>query len=153
MHNGYVNGHGQAVVLGIDLGTSGVKVLVTSPDGDVLGRAIAGYPVSVPAPGQAEADPCDWWAATRRAVHAALAEAGELRLTVTGLAVVGQMHGVVLVDDHAHTLADALPAWLADPDRLARLGARARQLTVDRYDWERVVDGLEAVCREVYSTP
>src|ERR1700724_507475 len=51
--------------------------------------------------------------------------------------------GLVLADDHAHTLADALPAWLADRDRLARLGQRARELTVERYDWERVVDGLQ----------
>lgn len=56
---------------------------------------------------------------------------------------------LVLDDDHAHTLADALPGWLADRDRLAALGQRARQLAVDRYDWERVVDGLEGVSREV----
>jgi glycosyltransferase involved in cell wall biosynthesis len=56
---------------------------------------------------------------------------------------------LILDDDHAHTLADALPDWLADRERLARLGQRARQLAVDRYDWERVVDGLEAVCSEV----
>jgi xylulokinase len=138
VHNRYVNGHGKffpgdrppvppdEAVLGIDLGTSGVKVLVTTPDGDVLGRASAGYPVSVPAPGQAEADPCAWWAATRRAVHAALAEAtlvgagsvgaglgwaGQRRLTVTGLAVAGQMHGVVLVDDRGAPLRPAL-LWL-----------------------------------------
>jgi glycosyltransferase involved in cell wall biosynthesis len=56
---------------------------------------------------------------------------------------------LVLDDDHAHTLADALPSWLADRQRLAVLGQRARQLAVDRYDWERVVDGLEAICSEV----
>ena len=72
MHNRCVSGHGEPAVLGIDLGTSGVKVLVTTPDGDVLGRASAGYPVSVPGPGLAEADPGNWWTATRRAVHAAL---------------------------------------------------------------------------------
>lgn len=141
MHNGYVNGHAEAVVLGIDLGTSGVKVLVTTPGGDVLGRASAGYPVNVPAPGQAEANPCDWWVATRRAVRAALAEAalvdtglvntgsgeagrgrtglartwldgtGVRRLRVTGLAVTGQMHGVVLVDDRGAALRPAM-LWL-----------------------------------------
>src|ERR1700685_3650980 len=119
MHNRFVSGHGEPAVLGIDLGTSGVKVLVTTPDGAVLGRATAGYRVSVPAPGQAEADPCDWWAATRRAVRAARAEAtlagtglagsglawagldwaGDRRLAVAGLAVTGQMHGVVLVGE------------------------------------------------------
>jgi len=56
---------------------------------------------------------------------------------------------LVLENDHAHTLADALPGWLADRQRLAELGQRARQLAVDHYDWERVVDGLERVCSEV----
>ena len=56
---------------------------------------------------------------------------------------------LVLADDSAATLADALPTWLADPARLDEFGARARQLAVERYDWERVVDGLEAVCGEV----
>src|SRR5579863_2334607 len=126
MHNGCVNGHGEPAVLGIDLGTSGVKVLVTTPDGDVLGRASAGYPVSVPASGLAEADPGNWWAATRRAVHAALAEAGltgagpvgsglgwagQRRLTITGLAIAGQMHGVVLVDERGAALRPAI-LWL-----------------------------------------
>jgi xylulokinase len=126
MHNRHVNGHGEPAVLGIDLGTSGVKVLVTTPDGDVLGRASAGYPVGVPAPGLAEADPGNWWAATRRAVHAALAEArltgagpvgaglgwaGQRRLTVTGLAVAGQMHGLVLVDERGAALRPAI-LWL-----------------------------------------
>jgi glycosyltransferase involved in cell wall biosynthesis len=56
---------------------------------------------------------------------------------------------LVLDDDHAHTLADALPVWLADRGRLEALGQRARRAAVERYDWERVVDGLEAVCGEV----
>jgi glycosyltransferase involved in cell wall biosynthesis len=56
---------------------------------------------------------------------------------------------LVLRDDHAHTLADVLPGWLCDRERLYALGLRARDLAVERYDWERVVDGLEAVCAEV----
>ena len=56
---------------------------------------------------------------------------------------------LVLDDDHAHTLAEALPVWLGDRARLEALGRRARSVTVERYDWERVVDGLEAVCSEV----
>jgi len=64
--------------------------------------------------------------------------------------LVGQIDAtLVLADDHTHTLADALPVWLSDLDRLERLGKRARQIAVERYDWERVVDGLEAVCSEV----
>ena len=113
MHNGYVSGHPQAAVLGIDLGTSGVKVLATSGDGRVLGRAAAAYQVRVPAAGRAETEPEDWWAATRTAVHAALAQAAAEagRVTVTGLAVAGQMHGVVLTDDRGAALRPAI-LWL-----------------------------------------
>ena len=96
-------------VLGIDLGTSGVKVLVAGTDGRVLGRGMAGYPVRVPASGRAEAAPADWWLATRAAVREALAEAG--RVTVAAMAVAGQMHGVVLVDDRGAPLRQAI-LWL-----------------------------------------
>jgi glycosyltransferase involved in cell wall biosynthesis len=64
--------------------------------------------------------------------------------------LVGQIDTeLVLTDDHTHTIADALPIWLADLERLRQLGGRARRVAVERYDWERVVDGLEAVCDEV----
>jgi xylulokinase len=104
-----VNGHGQVAVLGIDLGTSGVKALVVGTDGGVLGRGVAGYPVRVPASGRAESAPGDWWLATRAAVRDALAEAD--RVTVTAMAVAGQMHGVVLVDDRGAPLRPAI-LWL-----------------------------------------
>ena len=94
---------------GIDLGTSGVKALVAGPDGGVLGRGMAGYPVRVPASGRAETAPGDWWLATRAAVREALAEAD--RVTVTAMAVAGQMHGVVLVDDRGAPLRQAI-LWL-----------------------------------------
>jgi xylulokinase len=109
LHNRYVNGHGKAAVLGIDLGTSGVKALVAGADGGVLGRGVAGYPVRVPGAGRAESAPEDWWLATRTAVREALAEAD--RVTVTALAVAGQMHGVVLVDDRGAPLRPAI-LWL-----------------------------------------
>jgi glycosyltransferase involved in cell wall biosynthesis len=67
--------------------------------------------------------------------------------------LVGQIDsGLVLADDHTHTLAEALPVWLGDLGRLRSLGERARSIAVERYDWERVVDGLESVCGEVART-
>jgi glycosyltransferase involved in cell wall biosynthesis len=56
--------------------------------------------------------------------------------------------GLVLADDQPQTLAEALPAWLGDGARLTDVGRRARSLAVERYDWERVVDGLERVAAE-----
>jgi xylulokinase len=134
MHNRQVNGRGgilpagvpgyratpgDPAVLGIDLGTSAVKVLVTTPDGQVLGRAAAGYPVRVPSAGRAETAPADWWLATRAAVREALAEAEDGpaaggrggHVSVTALAVAGQMHGVVLADERGDPLRPAI-LWL-----------------------------------------
>jgi xylulokinase len=95
---------GQRAVVGVDLGTSGVKVLVVGLDDavlddadaapGVLGRGRAEYPVLVPGVGRAESDPADWWRATGRAVRQA---AGQARgAEIVGVAVAGQMHGVVL---------------------------------------------------------
>jgi xylulokinase len=109
LHNEYVDGHGAAAVLGIELGTSGVKALVAGADGRVLGRGVAGYRIRVPACGQAETAPEDWWLATRSAVREALAGAG--RVSVTAMAVAGQMHGVVLADDRGAPLRPAI-LWL-----------------------------------------
>jgi xylulokinase len=104
-----VNGHPWEAVLGIDLGTSGVKALVAGADGAVLGRGTARYPVRVPATGRAESAPEDWWLATRAAIREALTEANQV--AVTALAVAGQMHGVVLVDGRGAALRPAI-LWL-----------------------------------------
>ena len=104
-----MNGDRRQAVLGIDLGTSGVKALVADPEGAVLGRGVAGYPVGVPASGRAASAPEDWWLAPGGAVRRALAEAD--RVTVTAMAVAGQMHGVVLVDDRGAPLRPAM-LWL-----------------------------------------
>lgn len=84
-------------VLGIDLGTSQVKALVMTPDGEILGRGRAGYRVVSPGEGLAETDPAEWWRATTAAVREALADASA-DIEVAAVGVDGQMHGVVLAD-------------------------------------------------------
>ena len=55
-------GQGRAYV-GVDLGTSGLKVTVVDPDGVVLTEAEEAYDVRAPHPGHAETDPREWSAA------------------------------------------------------------------------------------------
>ena len=118
-------------VLGIDLGTSQVKALLCARDGSVLGQGVAGYQVSTPRPGWAEADAGQWWLATCTAVRSAV---GPVPAEVVGLAVVGQMHGLILVTERSGLLRPPI-IWLdrrasaevADYERLpadlrARLG-------------------------------
>ena len=83
-------------LLGIDLGTSAVKVLVLDTQGRSLGVGKVGYEVMSPHPGWAEGDPNAWWRATVSAVQAAMAQAPHARITTIGLS--GQMHGVVPTD-------------------------------------------------------
>ena len=88
-------------LVGLDVGTTGVKAIAISPDGDVLARAEHEYPLSSPEPGWAEQDPADWWRATERALASLGAEQASLGLT-------GQMHGLVLLDAADRVLRPAI---------------------------------------------
>ena len=110
-------------LLGIDLGTSAVKVVALDTQGRTLASGRAEYGVSAPQPGWAESDPEEWWRATVaavRAVRSALAGQAERQIEALGLS--GQMHGVVLCDAEGQPLRPAI-LW-AD--------ARARA-ALDRY--------------------
>ena len=52
------------VVVGLDVGTTGVKGIAVAPDGAVAAVAEHGYPLSTPQAGWSEQDPEDWWRAT-----------------------------------------------------------------------------------------
>jgi xylulokinase len=92
-------------VLGIDLGTSSVKALVTDIDGNVIGHAVGHYSVSTPQPGRSETDPQEWLAATLPAVRHAVAQA-QAEPVAVGLS--GQMHGVVATSQDGHPLRPAM---------------------------------------------
>ena len=89
-------------LVGLDVGTTGVKALALSPEGEVLARAEEEYDLSTPRPGWAEQDPEDWW----RAAERALAALGAERTTSIGLS--GQMHGLVVLDEQARVLRPAI---------------------------------------------
>ena len=109
-----------SAVLGLDLGTSQVKALLCAADGTTLGRGTAGYQVATPRPGWAEANPEHWWQAACIAVRAAV---GPASAEVAGLAVAGQMHGVLLCTERAVALRPAI-TWL---DRRAEAEAEDYQ--------------------------
>jgi xylulokinase len=89
-------------LVGLDVGTTGVKALTLSPTGDVLRRVEEPYPLSTPYPGWAEQDPEDWW----RASEAALAGLGASEVAAIGLS--GQMHGLVVLDEERRVLRPAI---------------------------------------------
>jgi xylulokinase len=88
-------------LVGLDVGTTGVKAVALSPDGVVTGRAEKEYPLSTPRPGWAEQDPDDWV----RAAKVALRRLGGGDKPV-GLS--GQMHGLVVLDSEQRVLRPAI---------------------------------------------
>ncbi|MFO0513352.1 MAG: FGGY family carbohydrate kinase, partial [Rhodobacterales bacterium] len=81
--------------IGIDLGTSGVKGLLMSPDQRVLAEASAPLAVSRPFEGWSEQSPADWIAATEQVMDQLAAHGlGSVR----GIGLSGQMHGATLLD-------------------------------------------------------
>jgi xylulokinase len=86
-------------VVGLDVGTSGVKGVALSADGELVATAEEGYELSTPQPGWAEQDPEDWW----RASQAVLA-----RLPEGPVGFSGQMHGLVALGDGDRVLRPAI---------------------------------------------
>ncbi|MGZ6308866.1 MAG: FGGY family carbohydrate kinase, partial [Ktedonobacterales bacterium] len=93
-------------MLGIDLGTSSVKVIVLDTQGQTLSVSKGDYKVMASQPGWAESDPSEWWEATVSAVQAAMAQAPNIRITAIGFS--GQMHGVVPTDKEGRPTRAAL---------------------------------------------
>ncbi|MBU6268160.1 MAG: xylulokinase [Sphingomonadales bacterium] len=91
--------------MGIDIGTSGVKVAVIDRQGKVAGQATAPLAVSRPQPLWSEQDPADWWRATTAAIAALPAE---LRRRVRGIGLSGQMHGATLLGTDDQPLRPAI---------------------------------------------
>lgn len=92
---------GMAKLLGIDVGTSGCKVLLIDESGNVVKQASAEYPLHVPRPMWSEQDPEDWWAGVQKCI----AEIGEMP---DAIGVTGQMHGAVFLDENDEVIRPAM---------------------------------------------
>ena len=82
--------------IGIDLGTSSVKLLLVAEDGKILATHSEKYPISYPQSGWSEQNPEDWLDAIKRGVSHLLD--GQNHSNVKGISFGGQMHGLVVLD-------------------------------------------------------
>lgn len=92
--------------IGIDLGTSGVKTIVTDDSGKVVASASAPLSVSMPQPLWSEQRPEDWWHATCLTLDQLASQMSLEKVKSIGLA--GQMHGATLLDSHGNVLRPAI---------------------------------------------
>src|SRR3989440_11359562 len=137
-------------LLGIDLGTTGVKAaLFAAADGRVLSWAFIDYPLSHPHPGWAEQNPEEWWQATLSAIRLCLTDGvgeGISPSNVRGVGLSGQMHGVVLLDEQSMVLRPCI-IW-ADQ----RSEAQCRWMT-ERVGAERLIDYVSNPALPGFSAP
>ncbi len=115
--------------VGIDLGTSAMKLLLVDGAGRICRSAAREYPLRFPRPGWSEQDPEDWWAACLSGLTELLE--GVDKNEVAALGVGGQMHGLVALDAEDRVIRPAIlwndgrtgeeTAWLNETVGRARL--------------------------------
>lgn len=94
--------------LGIDVGTTGCKVVLVDEEGKLVGRDVEEYPLYTPRPNWAEQDPLFWWQGTQKAIEKVLASSGIDPKEVAGVGLTGQMHGSVFLDKDGKVLRPAI---------------------------------------------
>jgi xylulokinase len=97
--------------LGIDLGTSAVKVVLLDSHGAVRAMASHPLPISNPQPRWSEQQPEDWWQATQAAVEQLLASLQSQNISPRQIAAIGlsgQMHGATVLDKADRVLRPAI---------------------------------------------
>lgn len=92
--------------IGIDLGTSAVKLLLMEADGTIEKIVSREYPLYFPHPGWSEQKPEDWYAQTMAGLKELLADTDKSK--VAGISFGGQMHGLVILDEKDEVIRPAL---------------------------------------------
>lgn len=94
------------VVLGIDLGTSGVRVVAVNLEGAIIAQAMRSYPLLTPHPGWTQQNPDDWITATFQALTEVVQQLQDYQIIALGLS--GQMHGMVPLDAAGSVIRPAI---------------------------------------------
>lgn len=92
--------------IGIDLGTSAVKLVLMEADGIIRNVVSKDYPLYFPKPGWSQQHPEDWWKAVREGLQELLSEADKSQ--VAGISFGGQMHGLIILDKDDRVIRPAI---------------------------------------------
>lgn len=92
--------------LGIDLGTSALKMLLVDAEGKIIRSETEEYPLFFPHNGWSEQNPEDWYSATEKCLERILE--GVDATLVKGIGVGGQMHGLVVLDKDDKVIRPAI---------------------------------------------
>lgn len=92
--------------IGVDLGTSAVKLLLMEGDGGIKHIVSKEYPLYFPHPGWSEQKPEDWWAAVVEGLKELTADVDKTQ--IGGISFGGQMHGLVTLDEDDNVIRPAI---------------------------------------------
>ncbi|MDF8374676.1 xylulokinase [Weissella paramesenteroides] len=96
------------VVLGVDLGTSAVKVSAVDRQGTIVAQEAYNYPLSQPAPGYSEQNPEEWVSGTTVAIVRLILNDHLSPDQIKGISFSGQMHGLVTLDKSGKIIRPAI---------------------------------------------
>ena len=92
--------------IGVDLGTSAVKLLLMNGEGKIQKIVSREYPLSFPQPGWSEQNPEDWWTQSLEGIKELTSECD--KSPVAGISFGGQMHGLVILDEQDEVIRPAI---------------------------------------------
>lgn len=92
--------------IGVDLGTSAVKLLLMDENGKIHNIVSREYPIAFPHPGWSEQNPEDWYAQTVSGLKELLSDCDKGQ--VRGISFGGQMHGLVALDEQDQVIRPAI---------------------------------------------
>lgn len=123
---------GNQCVLGLDVGTSGCKILALSDTGEILQSVVEEYPCYTLREGWSEQDPEDWWKGVRNGLKRILPLLGGKEICAVGFS--GQMHGMVALDENLQVVRRAI-LWNDQ-----RTGKQCDEITEAAGGLERLLD-------------
>ncbi len=92
--------------IGVDLGTSAVKLLLMNENGGIENIVSKEYPLSFPHPGWSEQKPEDWWEQSMAGLKELTANCDKSQ--IAGISFGGQMHGLVVLDSEDNVIRPAI---------------------------------------------
>ena len=137
--------------IGVDLGTSSVKLILMEPTGDIVNTVSKTYPISFPKPGWSEQNPTDWYDKTCEGIKELIKDIDKDK--VAGISFGGQMHGLVILDEigRGTSTFDGLSIAWAVVEHIANtkiLGAKTLFATHyhELTELEGTLDGVNNYC-------
>ena len=92
--------------IGVDLGTSAVKLLLMDEEGKIVNIVSREYPLYFPHPGWSEQKPEDWWEQSKEGIRELVKDVDKSQ--VAGISFGGQMHGLVILDENDNVIRPAI---------------------------------------------